>query len=262
MLVQAQNDQGQLLAAPNQLLESQPALRRLKDGLIDAQIQTAQLKGRMNDAHPLVQAARESEKEIGRHLHDELAIAIRGAKADLRLTADRIDLLEERLAEVTGRLERLAELRAPYANQLAVTANRIAALQRAEQQLSQARASQANASITNLISRIDAPDTGTRPLGPGGMIIVLAGMVGGLCVGLGVLVMTVPVPHVPHTVVDAAGSGARAPAAAEPSTIAKPGTPARRPAGLPVATPGRAAAGTLTAALEKLNGNGRGSAKV
>jgi len=262
LLEQAQRDPGQLLAAPNQLLESQPALRRLKDGLIDAQIHTAQLKGRMSDEHPLVQAARESEKEIGRHLHHELGIALRGVKADLRLTSDRIGMLEERLAEVTGRLERLAELRTPYANQIAEMAHRTGLLQRAEQQLSQARASQASAAETSLISRIDTPDTGTKPLGPSRAIIALAGVVGGLFVGLGVLLLTVPPAPVCPPANEAQVSlpvVRRADDAPRPvvSVVSDdwPDTVPER------ARPG-AVAGSLTAALAKLSRNGRGSAKA
>ena len=145
----------------------------------------------MSDAHPLVQAARESEKEIGRHLHDELAIAIRGVKADLRLTGDRIRLLEERLAEATGRLERLAALRAPYANQLADSDAPDPGRSNGPSSSSRRRAPpRRSASVTNLISRIDTPDAGTKPLGPGRSMIVLFGIVGGLVVGLGVLLVT------------------------------------------------------------------------
>ncbi|NLE40197.1 MAG: hypothetical protein GX621_19460 [Pirellulaceae bacterium] len=261
LLEQAQHDQGQLLAAPNQLLESQPALRRLKDGLVDAQIQTAQLKGRMSDEHPLVKAAREAEQEIGRHLHHELGIAIRGVKADLRLTGDRLRLLEERLVESTGRLERLAALRAPYANQLASAAHRTAVLQRAEQQLSQARATQASAAETSLISRIDAPDTGTKPLGPGRATIGLFGLAGGLLVGLGVLLLSAgPVPvETPTESVSAQSIVPRdaavvdEPAAATPPDDSLPTVPRRTPSFATVRpTAGRS---ILTSALEKLNGH-------
>ena len=258
LLQQAQKDQGQLLAAPNQLLESQPALRRLKDGLVDAQINTAQLKGRMNDAHPLVQAARESEKEIGSHLHHELGIAIRGVKADLRLTGDRIQLLEERLAEATGRLERLAELRTPYANHLAVAAHRTHVLQQNEQQLSQARAAQASASETNLISRIDAPDAGTKPIGPSRAIIILCGIAGGLMVGFGVLLITAPPVVVTNST--------ETPRTVEPVAVPETKSIAARPAApttcRPIGPMPMAASGSLTAALSKLNGNGQGTIKV
>ncbi|MBN1589673.1 MAG: hypothetical protein JW888_09170 [Pirellulales bacterium] len=256
LLEQAQHDQGQLLAAPNQLLESQTALRRLKDGLIDAQIQTAQLTGRMSDVHPLVRAARESEKEIGRHLHRELAIALRGVKAEWRLTGDRIHLLEERLAEVTGRLDRLAELRAPYANQLAVIAHRTQVLQQAEQRLSRARATQASASVTNLISRIDTPDTGTNPLGPGRAMIVLFGIVGGLLVGLGVLLLAAP----SSTPVQAGDAAQATPTSTSPATA--PVIPARLPSRCMPYASQTASNSSLAGALQKLNGNGRGPSRA
>ena len=196
LLEHAQDDPGRLIATPNRLLESQPALQRLKDGLVDAQLQTAQLGGRMSDEHPLVLAAREAEKGIGRHLHDEVAIAIRGLKVELRLNAEHVTMLEERLADTTGRLERLAQLRATYANQVAQTGHRGGLLQQAEQHLSQARASQASAAATSLISRIDGPDAGTKPVGPGRAMICLMGIAGGLAAGFGSLMLTLP-PQTP-----------------------------------------------------------------
>ena len=47
LLQESQLDPRPLLAAPSRLLESQPALRRLKDSLVDAQLRTAQLLGSM-----------------------------------------------------------------------------------------------------------------------------------------------------------------------------------------------------------------------
>ena len=140
LLKAAQGDPGRLLATSNRLLESQPALRRLKDGLVDAQLHTASLQGHMSALHPLVQASQQAEEEIGRHLHEELAIAIRGVDSDVRLAADHVATLQRQLALATGRLGRLAELRAVYANQVAETNNRTRLLEKAEQNLAEARA--------------------------------------------------------------------------------------------------------------------------
>ena len=46
LLKQAEADPTALVAAPCRLLDSQPALRRLKDGLVDSQLRTANLQGR------------------------------------------------------------------------------------------------------------------------------------------------------------------------------------------------------------------------
>ena len=123
LLPAALDDPGRLLASPGRLLESQPALRRLKDGLVDAQLRTAQLLGNMSEDHPAVAAARASEQEISQQLHDEISIAIKGLEVDLRLANERVDRLEEQRKNVQGRLVHLAAIRAEYSNLIATVAH-------------------------------------------------------------------------------------------------------------------------------------------
>ena len=75
-----------LLAAPSRLLESQPVLKRLKDGLVDAQIHSAQLMSTMSASHPSVQAAKDAEAEIANHLNAELDAAILGVEGEVHLS--------------------------------------------------------------------------------------------------------------------------------------------------------------------------------
>jgi polysaccharide biosynthesis transport protein len=193
VLTAAQKDPGRLVSTPNRLLESHPSLRRLKDGLIDAQLRTAALLGTMAADHPRVRASRESEEEIGRHLHDELALARRGVEVELRVIADRRELLDDQLAKTNERLHGLAAVRAGYANQVTETKNRAVLLERAEQNLAEARAARASAKAASLISRIDTPDAGIRPVGPGRIVIALCGVAGGLLAGFGLVFLSVPV---------------------------------------------------------------------
>ncbi len=193
VVTEAQSDPGRLAATPNRLLESHPAMKRLKDGLIDSQLHTSALLGMMSADHPKVRAAREAEAEIGRNLHDELASARRGIEIELRLVADRHTLLEDQLAKTNGRLGGLAEVRAEYANQVTEARNRGVLLERAEQNLAEARAARASATVASLISRIDAPDAGIRPVGPGRITIALGGVLGGLLTGFGLVFLAVPV---------------------------------------------------------------------
>jgi polysaccharide biosynthesis transport protein len=192
VLHEAQDDPGRLLAVPNQLLESQPALKKLKDGLVDAQLNSAKLQGTRSAEHPLVKAAFEAEEEIGRHLHNELAIAIRGMEIEVRLHVDRQNSLENQLAAATSRLNHLAEIRASYETQTAENRNRTGLAERAEQNLAEARAELAGAKAVNLISRIDKPDTGANPVGPSRTVIALLGVVGGLISGLGMVFLALP----------------------------------------------------------------------
>ncbi len=192
VLKAAQDDPGRLVAAPNRLLESQPAIKRLKDGLLDAQLATAKLLGTRSADHPLVQAARQTEEEIGRHLHDELALAIRGMEVETRLNAGRQKLLEDQFAAAGERLNRLAEIRASYETQTAENRSRTALTERAEQNLAEARAVLAGAKVASLISTIDAPDAGAKPIGPGRAVIATSGILGGLIIGLGVVFLSLP----------------------------------------------------------------------
>ncbi len=183
-------DPGELVACPNSLLNSQPGLKRLKDGLVDAQIKRATLSGSMSPEHPQVQAAHEAAEQIGVDLHSELAIAVRAIEADLRLSGNRIASLEVQKAKLHDRFDKLADIRARYNNLVAMARHRGEILKAAELELAEARSKQATAHTGALLQLIGEPVTGTRPIGPGGATIVLAGIFGGLILGLGLVVLT------------------------------------------------------------------------
>src|SRR5262249_51221274 len=142
LLTLAQNDTSRLLASPSVLLKSQPALGRLKDGLVDAQLRTGQALGSMEDDHPLVKSAHAAEEAIRQQLHDEIKVAIKGVGVDLRVQSDRIRSLEEQYQAIQNRFSSLAALRAEYANQVTATKQRSETLRAVEHDLAEARASQ------------------------------------------------------------------------------------------------------------------------
>lgn len=193
-LQRARSDPAVVLAMPQALLETQPALRRLKEGLVESQLAAAQLQGHMTEGHPLVVAARQSQDEIRARLTEELDAAQAAVQQELAILDGRIELLSQRLDDATLNLEQLARLRAPYANRVAETRKRSELLDRAIQRLADARASQAAARAASLLTALDSPDAGPRPLGPTRVVLVLAGWAGGLVAGLGVLVLTIPWP--------------------------------------------------------------------
>ncbi len=191
LLQDAEEDPGRLLASPSRLLDSQVGLKRLKDGLVDAQLATAKLQGSMSTLHPAVQAAKSAEIEISQHLHDELAIAVKGVEVDVRLAKNRIRSLEEQRASVDDRRDRISNVRADYANLVSMSRHRTEILKTVQLELSEARATEAAAHRANLLSLIDQPDGGNRPIGPGRTSIVLAGLLGGLVIGAGLIFLSV-----------------------------------------------------------------------
>ncbi len=197
LLEDASDDPGRLLASPSRLLESQAGLKRLKDGLIDAQLASAKLQGSMLSSHPLVQAAKAAELEVSQHLHDELAIAIKGVEVDVRLSENRIRTLEKQRNVLDERRDRISDLRANYANLVSMTRHRTDILKTAQLELSEAQATAAAAHRASLITLVDAPDIGSRPIGPGRTTIVLAGFVGGLVIGAALIFLSID-GHSPH----------------------------------------------------------------
>lgn len=191
LLRAAQKDPQQLIATPNSLLAAQPALRRIKDGLIDAQLATSRMVGSRSPEHPRVKAAIDAEHQIRDDLHRELKDAIRGAEIDLDLSRHRCKAAEARARALDGRLGRLANLRAEYSNRVAAVENSHATLDRARQSLSVAKAFQAAAQSGSLVTRIDSPETGPYPSGPGRTVIAGTGAIGGLFLGLGLVFMSV-----------------------------------------------------------------------
>jgi succinoglycan biosynthesis transport protein ExoP len=188
----ARKDASQVVAMPNRLLEAQPALKRLKDGLVDAQLRAAELEGTMSKDHPKVRAALEAKQQVLAELRDELQVATRSLDADIAISGKLIQSLEKQRAEVEQRLDRLAGLRARYHNLDAETRQRGELLQKASKDLADARASHAAAGASSLITRIDEPQLGTYPLGPGRTTICLAGLIGGLATGMGLVFLVSP----------------------------------------------------------------------
>jgi uncharacterized protein involved in exopolysaccharide biosynthesis len=101
-------------------------------------------------------------------------------------------MLEELRATLRGRLDKLAGMRAEYSSLAADMKHRTTLVEKAQRDLAEARAAQAAAHSASLISPVDRPEAGNRPVGPSFSLIVSIGLIGGLLTGLGVVFLTVP----------------------------------------------------------------------
>ena len=194
MLRSMQQDPEQIVAMPNSLITLQPTLRQMKDGLVAAQLRTARLSGTRTPEHPDVVAALDSERQIRQDLHRELGVAIDGLEVQLRVGRGKLERLDNQLASIEARLAVLASNRAEYSNRVAAVDSGRRVLDDARQKLSEAMAAKAAVQSASLVTKIDNPETGSNPVGARRAVVVAAGMIGGAMLGVGWIVLMVPVP--------------------------------------------------------------------
>lgn len=187
LLVAARENPQRLLATPNSLLVSQPAIGQLKSALVVAQLRAADLLSTRTETHPFVIAAREAEQSVRQQLNREVAVAIRGLEEDIELCGDRETSLVAKRAAARNRISQLAEARAKYTSIVAAVQNHTRLVEVARKNLADARARHAAAHSASVISRIDGVEAGIKPIGPGRATLAAAGGVGGLCLGVGCL---------------------------------------------------------------------------
>ncbi|MDZ4659682.1 MAG: hypothetical protein SH868_19080 [Bythopirellula sp.] len=192
VLQAAQDNPEELVAMPSSLLKIQPTLQRLKNGLVDAQLQVSKLSGTRTTSHPYVRAAQETVVQVREELHRELAVVIEGLQVEVGLSHNRLEVLTSQVGGLQKRLNRLAELRAEYTSRVASVESSRAVLSQARKQLSEVRAKQVAAQSAQLVTPIDSPETGPHPVGLGRTMVVILGSFGGLVLGLGWLFLNLP----------------------------------------------------------------------
>ncbi len=202
LLQATQKDPQQLVIAPASLLESQPTLRQLKQGLVEAQLRASVLAGTVTEGHPHLVVARQAEQDIKRVIFQEVAAAIRGVEAEIQLTEGRIRAADEQIAAQQSRIQRLGGMRAEYSNLVDQVEHHRSELDLARHYLAETRANQASSRLTSVITRVGPPEGSSNPIGPSRPAIAMMGIIGGLLTGFGVLYLTVP-PREPRYAWDA-----------------------------------------------------------
>ncbi len=192
MAMDSHQNPDQLLLTPSTLVNGQFGLKTLRDGLANATISTSQLQGRYTDSHPLVMAALQSEANLREQLRIELGLSIQTLSKDRDIALQRVDKLNSQRSQLEERLEKIARIRADYANVASEVRSRNLQLQEAERELVQAQASRDAALTSSLITRLDEPQLGERPIGPGRSTILAGATLSGLFFGLGVVFLLSP----------------------------------------------------------------------
>ena len=192
MAIQSHQNPDQLLLTPSSLVNSQTGLKTLRDGLANATITTSQMQGRYTTSHPLVVASQQAEANLREQLRTELGLSIQTLSKDRDIALERVAKLNAQGSLLEERLEKIARIRAEYSNVASEVRSRNLQLQEAERELVQARASRDAALTSSLITRLDKPQLGEKPIGPGRTTILAGATVSGLFFGLGIVFLLTP----------------------------------------------------------------------
>ncbi|MEZ6090150.1 MAG: hypothetical protein R3C05_19410 [Pirellulaceae bacterium] len=192
LLRRGQQDPDQLLVSGGELLASQPTLKRLKDGYIDAQLEASRLSSRYTPDHPKMRAAEAAQLEILEKIRLEIQASIDSMEPQIRVAAERVSKLKQKQQEHNQRLNELAEMRTAYSNLLSEFKHRTDLLERAETSLNEAEASRQAASSIDLISPLGPVQVGDKPVGPGDGMLLVGSATAGLLFGFGMVFLVAP----------------------------------------------------------------------
>ncbi len=195
-----QADPSNLVVTPRELLESQPILARLKDKLVDARIIKATLAGNYSELHPRVQAAERTIGDIEQQIFLELESAVAGLDSQRTISEQEIRAMSDKGESLNVRLSELARMRVGYGKLVDELNERKEGLALAQQEVNQAEAIFRAAGTVDFITKIDEPQAGLHPLGPGKKTLVLGGSLTGLFIALGLVMMATPMSPVPRVI--------------------------------------------------------------
>ncbi|TWT97288.1 GumC domain-containing protein [Neorhodopirellula pilleata] len=197
VLMAGSQDARHLLISGDELLSSQPSLQRLKDGMIDAQIESSRLTSIYTENHPRRRAALTTEREIGERMVIEARAALSAMEPTLKLNRERVERLREQHESLMSKLNKLAGVRTSYAKLDAEVRALTDQLAQAEGALSEAQASRSAALSTNLLSELGPPQVGEKPEGLSGSMTAIGSTIAGLVFGLGTVFLIAPGPTGP-----------------------------------------------------------------
>lgn len=189
------NDPNGIVATPQVVLASHPGLSRLKDGLVDAQLNSSQMRGLYKVDHPMTLSALATEQDVQQQVREEIDSALKAAEVELNISRQQVDNLRVVETDLSSRLRLLVDQRVPYSEALERLQQKRDVLTSVENDLAEIQNNLHSNDPTSLIAKIDGPQAGTKPLGPGKQAIVLGGLLVGFVTGIGMLMfVTAPVP--------------------------------------------------------------------
>ena len=192
----AKADPEAIVNISSDLTSRQPALDSLKQEMVQQKGDYAQLSGRYTDVHPAVVSAKYGIDVMQGQIRLELANAEADTMSRLRIASAKLQRLDAGITKLKQRVTNLGEMRAESITVFADIKKRTEILNNARTNLAEVQGL-TNSTNTDLLTTVDEVQVSTRPDGLGKRALMLAGGLGGLMFGMGlVMLMAPPSPNV------------------------------------------------------------------
>ncbi len=196
--VQAANPD--VLATPNNMLDLLPAVRRLKEGWVDAQLNLATVSGDYSHPHPKILAAEQAVAEVEEALRRELRQALSSLDDQITILQSNALRLTKLVDDTTARLQRLTEQRVIYDQLNEEYKRRDEVLRELQSEWVRTTSMTDAAQSADLLTRVADVQVASQPEGPSKRTLVGGSTLLGLLVGIGlVMFLTGPAPQIEPT---------------------------------------------------------------
>ena len=191
-LLKAFENPAEVAQLPSEVLVAQPTLEKTMSKMIDLREQLHLAKGLFANKHPRVRALAGAIDFSQQQLYDSLTGEMAGVQSDIALKKKQLARLNKRIEDLKARLIRLSKSRSEH---LALT-NQVQQLGEAANLAKTAWNETKSRAMTSrtvgLITPTDVAQVNSRPDGIGKRYVALAGLFGGLLVGVGLVLLVAP----------------------------------------------------------------------
>ena len=191
-LLKAFENPKQASQLPSEVAAAQPKIENTMAKLLDLQEELHLAKGLYSNRHPRVRSLAKAIEFSQQQLHNSLTGEMAGVQAGIKLKKRQLAGLKDRIEKLKARLIRLSKARSEHLALTTQSQQLGEAATRAKTAWTEIESRTKTARTVGLLTPTDVAQVSTRPDGVGKKAVSLAGLLGGLLIGTGLMFIVAP----------------------------------------------------------------------
>ena len=191
-LLKAFENPKQASQLPSEVAAAQPKIENTMAKLLDLQEELHLAKGLYSNRHPRVRSLAKAIEFSQQQLYNSLTGEMAGVQAGIKLKKRQLAGLKDRIEKLKARLIRLSKARSEHLALTTQSQQLGEAATRAKTAWTEIESRTKTARTVGLLTPTDVAQVSTRPDGVGKKAVALAGLLGGLLIGTGLMFIVAP----------------------------------------------------------------------